>query len=177
MPSRMTWTIGWAAYTLWIMKECKRTRELEVGFQPIFSHAAYHRKEQVLKALEVASKVDAELDNVNKEDPSQEDIAKFCLTVPSHGFALWEFVRKSPQWKGVEEEARAEARKKMLHEHPDYDLLSKTYASGREKGLFNLKGPWNKAGYDDGLNGGYNGLVRRGHHTHTIHDDGGHGHH
>ena len=38
MLSRMTWTIGWAAYTLWIVKECKRTRELEVGYQPIFAH-------------------------------------------------------------------------------------------------------------------------------------------
>jgi hypothetical protein len=179
MPSSLAWTVGWAAYFGWIMKETWETRRLESGFHPIFLAKSYRTKEQYLKSKEVIAKYEEELDAVDKENITAEDIQKFQLTRSSYGLPFWHIIKTNPHWVKVDHEARKKAREQMFEEHPDYVKLAPINDEGGPKALFNLPGPWMKSGYDDGLHGDFQALVKRvAHHAHTeAHGDAHAAHH
>mmetsp|Transcript_99828 Transcript_99828/g.172091 ORF Transcript_99828/g.172091 Transcript_99828/m.172091 type:complete len:149 (-) Transcript_99828:174-620(-) len=148
------------------MKELWDTRSLEVGWEPVHLMNAWKSKEKYLRSKGMIEKYNEELDAVDSEAPSQDDIAKFALTQSTNGIAFWGQFRTHPYWKAVDKQVSDEVRDKMLAEHPDYKLLLDAYAAGGWKKVYNLQGPWMTAGYDNGLHGHFEGWVPRVMHHH-----------
>eukprot|EP00993_Chasmostoma_nieuportense_P004833 NODE_5481_length_648_cov_276.255278_g5317_i0.p2 GENE.NODE_5481_length_648_cov_276.255278_g5317_i0~~NODE_5481_length_648_cov_276.255278_g5317_i0.p2 ORF type:complete len:166 (+),score=41.52 NODE_5481_length_648_cov_276.255278_g5317_i0:51-548(+) len=153
MPSYTAWTCMHAFGLTYMGYEAFRARYNEVAEIPSELFQAYHLKERWTRYKKMLLKYQEELELVDPENITPEDIDKFQLEKPTTAIAFWSQFDAKPHWQKLAKQMREEAREEVLSEHPAYQPLLEAYQAGGRGKVRGMDGPWMHHGFDDGLHG------------------------